>query len=250
MTYVYPVLSRRAGGLSIGINLNPNNACNWHCVYCQVPNLSRGGPPPIDLTLLEAELSQCLTHNPIPKDIAFSGNGEPTSAPEFPEVMDIVKRVLQSLKLSESVKCRLITNGSLMDRNTSREGLKRLSALSGEVWFKVDGGTTNTIARINGVRPRRDTVKRRLALCAHLCTTWIQTCLFSQDGCPPSEDDQVALLEIYQPFKNLVAGVHLYGLARPSLQPEAPRLARLPSQWMETFGNRVRETGLVVQVSP
>jgi len=27
--YVYPVVSRRAGGVSVGINLNPNNACNW-----------------------------------------------------------------------------------------------------------------------------------------------------------------------------------------------------------------------------
>ena len=44
--YIYPVVSRRAGGVSIGINLNINNACNWHCVYCQVPNLSRGSPPP------------------------------------------------------------------------------------------------------------------------------------------------------------------------------------------------------------
>ena len=60
MTYVYPVVSRRAGGVSIGINLNPNNACNWACVYCQVDNLTRGGPPPIDLDLLERELAGFL----------------------------------------------------------------------------------------------------------------------------------------------------------------------------------------------
>ena len=45
MTYVYPVVSRRAGGVSVGINLNPNNACNWACVYCQVPDLARGTAP-------------------------------------------------------------------------------------------------------------------------------------------------------------------------------------------------------------
>ncbi len=38
MQYVYAVVSRRAGGVSVGINLNPNNACNWACVYCQVPD--------------------------------------------------------------------------------------------------------------------------------------------------------------------------------------------------------------------
>ena len=42
LCYVYPVVSRRAGGVSVGVNLNPNNACNWHCAYCQVPNLKRG----------------------------------------------------------------------------------------------------------------------------------------------------------------------------------------------------------------
>ncbi|HAJ72565.1 MAG TPA: radical SAM protein, partial [Methylophilaceae bacterium] len=54
-TYIYSVVSRRAGGVSIGINLNINNACNWRCIYCQVPNLSRGTPPEIDMHVLEAE---------------------------------------------------------------------------------------------------------------------------------------------------------------------------------------------------
>ena len=55
--YVYPVVSRRAGGVSLGINLNTNNACNWRCIYCQVPDLIRGAPPPVDLDLLKNELS-------------------------------------------------------------------------------------------------------------------------------------------------------------------------------------------------
>ena len=61
MTYVYPVVSRRAGGVSVGINLNPNNACNWRCIYCQVPDLQRGAAPEIDLKLLDAELMALLT---------------------------------------------------------------------------------------------------------------------------------------------------------------------------------------------
>ncbi len=91
-TYIYPVVSRRAGGVSIGVNLNPNNACNWACVYCQVPDLQRGGPPPINLAQLEDELRAMLTQivhgdfmqTRVPEnarrinDVAFSGNGEPT----------------------------------------------------------------------------------------------------------------------------------------------------------------------------
>ena len=89
MTYVYPVVSRRAGGVSVGINLNPNNACNWRCIYCQVPNLTRGAAPAIDLMLLETELRKMLqelrqgdfmtTRVPVAErqieDVAFSGNG-------------------------------------------------------------------------------------------------------------------------------------------------------------------------------
>ncbi|HOI53169.1 MAG TPA: radical SAM protein, partial [Azonexus sp.] len=60
LRYVYPVISRRAGGVSVGINLNPNNACNWACVYCQVEGLTRGGPPPLELDRLEAELAGFL----------------------------------------------------------------------------------------------------------------------------------------------------------------------------------------------
>jgi len=60
LTYVYPVVSRRAGGVSVGINLNVNNACNWACVYCQVEGLTRGGPPPVDVALLSEELDGFL----------------------------------------------------------------------------------------------------------------------------------------------------------------------------------------------
>ena len=100
LRYVYPVVSRRAGGVSIGINLNTNNACNWRCIYCQVPDLTRGGPPPVDMELLKTELRGFLhqvlhgdfMERRVPEeqrrivDIAISGNGEPTSAQEFAEV--------------------------------------------------------------------------------------------------------------------------------------------------------------------
>jgi wyosine [tRNA(Phe)-imidazoG37] synthetase (radical SAM superfamily) len=104
MRHVYPVVSRRAGGVSVGINLNPNNACNWRCIYCQVPDLTRGGPPPIDLALLERELDGIPRLVRVARrfhgarvrrsarrmvDIAFSGNGEPTSAAEFPEAVEV-----------------------------------------------------------------------------------------------------------------------------------------------------------------
>lgn len=264
MTYVYPVVSRRAGGVSIGINLNPNNACNWHCVYCQVPGLKRGGPPPIDLAQLETELRSMLDNmlrgtffeDRVPAesrqliDVAFSGNGEPTSAREFPEAVAIAARVLREEGLLGRVVLRVITNGSLVDRPWVRAGLVALGAAGGEVWFKVDGATPEAIARVNGVHLKVEAVERRLATCAALCRTWVQTCLFAMDGKPPGENELEALIALLARASATTAGVHLYGLARPSCQNGAKRLGRLSAEWLETLANRMRRHGLTVRVSP
>ena len=241
MRYVYPVISRRAGGVSVGINLNPNNACNWRCIYCQVPELKRGGPPPIDLELLERELDDFLRWagsgdfmtTRVPEgarrivDVAFSGNGEPTSAAEFPEAVVLVERVLATHDLTDKVIVRLITNGSLLDRKAVQEGIARIGRAGGEVWFKVDAGTSAGLARINGTRARPELVARRLATCAALAPTWVQTCVFRMDGVAPAKQELQAWLALLSSVAPVLAGVHLYSLARPSLQKEAPRLGRL-----------------------
>jgi pyruvate-formate lyase-activating enzyme len=264
MRYVYPVVSRRAGGISIGINLNPNNACNWRCVYCQVPDLKRGGPPPIDLELLERELDGFLHRiasadflaDLAPAgarrivDVAFSGNGEPTSALEFGAALDIVAQALERHGLLGKVKIRLITNGSLVDRVRVREALARLGQLGGEAWFKVDAVAPGPSFRINGVRLNPDTVRRRLRLCGGLVETWVQTCVFAWDGAPPADAEVAAYLEFLTGVKDAVAGVLLYGLARPSLQPEAARLGRLPQSWLDALARKIEKTGLTVRVSP
>lgn len=264
MRYVYPVISRRAGGVSVGINLNPNNACNWRCIYCQVPDLQRGGPPPIDLALLERELDAFLRRavagdfmaTCVPAgarrlvDVAFSGNGEPTSAAEFAEAVAIAERVLAAHGLAGEVVMRLITNGSLLDRKAVQAGIARIGRAAGEVWFKVDAGTAAGLARINGTRVRPEVVARRLACCAALAPTWVQTCLFRIDGEAPAEPELLAWLALLGPLAPALAGVHLYSLARPSLQKEAPRLGRMEARWLENMAQRVRRLGLTVRVSP
>ncbi len=273
LTYVYPVVSRRAGGVSIGINLNVNNACNWRCVYCQVPNLKRGTPDKIDLLLLEKELRGFLNqllHGDFMeryvaegdrhlKDIAFSGNGEPTSAKEFPEVITLVEKVLNDFKLlddehpiikDQPIKVRLITNGSLMDKDNVLNSVRHLAKVHGEVWFKVDGGTPEDVARVNDVNINIASVIKRLKACAAACPTFVQTCMFGLDGKPPSESHVAAYINLLTEVKNDIKGVHLYGLARPSYQVEAPRLSRLPAEALEKIADKIRALGLPVFVSP
>ncbi len=264
MKYVYPVISRRAGGVSVGINLNTNNACNWACIYCQVPNLKRGAPPEIDLQTLEAELRQFLhattsddylEKNVPPEsrrliDVAFSGNGEPTSAQEFPEAVEIAGKVMSDLGLGASVKLRLITNGSQMHRRRVRQGIARIGMMGGEVWFKIDRGTEAGISAVNGVRLTQDKIRRAALQCASLAPTWIQSCFFAIDGEPIAEQEFIAYLELLSSVSRDIKGVHLYGLARPSQQPEAKRLSALSAESLSFFARRIAMLGLDVVVNP
>ncbi|MEN9947076.1 MAG: hypothetical protein RLZZ293_1462, partial [Pseudomonadota bacterium] len=102
--YVYPVVSRRAQGVSLGINLNINNACNWRCIYCQVEGLQRGKPERINLEQLATELDLMLNwiingdflikYAPDGlqrfNDICLSGNGESTLSEDFLAVCELI----------------------------------------------------------------------------------------------------------------------------------------------------------------
>ncbi len=267
LTYVYPVVSRRAGGVSIGINLNPNNACNWRCVYCQVPDLKRGSAPQLDLVTLEAELRTFLheivhgdfmqTHV-IPEarrinDIALSGNGEPTSAREFAQVIELIGRVKADYNLPKNLKLVLITNGSLVNRPGVQAGVSAMAELNGEVWFKLDSVTREGRQRINNTRMSLMRMRENLRLATRLCPTWLQTCVFQINGMAPPVAESDAYLSFLESFLNegeKLKGVLLYGLARPSMQPEAPRLTKVDQVWMETFSARIQALGVEVRLNP
>ena len=266
LRYVYAVLSRRSGGLSIGVNLNPNNACNWRCVYCQVPGLQRGVAPQIDLGLLAAELRSVVRevmrgeflqrHLPEGggrfRDIAISGNGEPTTARELPEAVRAIGGVRQEFGVGPEVKTVLITNGTMMHRPWVQEALRALAALSGEVWFKVDAGTDAGLRRVHGVRWSVRQMRERLAVAAPLCPTWLQSCFFADDrGEPRPEEVEAYVGFVRQAVESglPLAGVHLYTIARPPAQPSGAGLRPLPRAWLENLAMRLRVLGLPVNVA-
>src|SRR5688500_1933999 len=111
--FVYPVLSRRSGGISIGVNLNPDKVCNFDCIYCQVDRTRQSETKFVEMTGLLDELRgtlELVTSGEIyesPKfrdvpqhlrrlnDIAFSGDGEPTTYKNFDEIMEACAAVKQ-----------------------------------------------------------------------------------------------------------------------------------------------------------
>ncbi|BAN34898.1 radical SAM domain-containing protein [Sulfuricella denitrificans skB26] len=266
MAYVYPVISRRAGGVSVGINLNTNSACNWRCIYCQVPDLKRGGAPELDLIKLAGELRSFLREllqgdfmqRRVPaeaqrlNDIALSGNGEPTSAREFVQVVDLIGEIMAEFDLIRKIKLVLITNGSLIQRAKVQEGLRKMAGLGGEVWFKLDSATANGMRRINSTRQTVEKMHGNLRTAALLCPTWLQTCVFELDGQPPAHVEREAYLKFIGRLRTEgvpLHGVLLYGLARTSMQPEAGRLSALPQEWMLNFAAEIEKQGVAVKLS-
>ncbi len=266
MTYVYPVVSRRAGGVSVGVNLNPNSACNWRCVYCQVPNLTFGKAPRVDLGQLREELTDLVTdivrgrflQRSVPadarrlEDVALSGNGEPTSSGQLGDALEVIAEVLRELGLLGQLRVTLITNGSMLNKPSVRVAVQRLAEMHGEVWFKLDSATSEGLRRINQCSVRADAHLAKLRSAAELCPTWIQSCLFAWNGQPPTAAECEAYLDALHGLARdavPLRGVHLYTLARASQQPEAGELEPLSETWLREFGRRVEALGFTVRVS-
>lgn len=267
MKYVYAVVSRRSHGVSVGINLNPNHACNWRCIYCQVPDLVRGKSPTIDLAQLSSELDRMLedvvrgdlleteVEAPLRRlnDVALSGNGESTTCKELPEVVELIAAALERFQLLGQTKLVLITNGSMLGQPQVQAVLRRMASLNGEVWFKLDRATKEGLETVNSVAMRPEDHLARLRLAASLCPTFIQTCMFTLDGAPPPEPEVSAYLDALSALRAdevPLRGVLLYGLARASHQPEAPRLGRVSDAWLSELGSRIQAIGWPVTVTP
>ncbi len=156
--FVYPVLSRRSGGISVGVNLNPDKVCNFDCIYCQVDRTSQSETQFVEIDTLLAELGDMLNavtsgriyqtekfrHTPEPlrrlNDIAFSGDGEPTTYKNFDEIIQQCADLKRRHGLDD-VKMVLITNASMFHRPHVQRGLEILDANNGEIWAKLESGT-------------------------------------------------------------------------------------------------------------
>ncbi len=265
LTYIYPVMSRRAGGLSIGVNFNPNNACNWRCIYCQVPELQRGNAPDMNFALLEEELRFFLDYvqhgnffekfgvrddQRVIKDIAISGNGESTSLKEFDKAVRLIGEIATEAGVFPGSKFVLISNGSLIHKKSVQAGLKELARYKGELWFKLDSATEAGRKLINNTGQSQKKLLDHLEIAASLCTIKLQTCMLRYREAWSTSEKQ-AYLEFLKELRDhqiKVRKIMLYSIARQSFQPEAEELARADIDEMNAFAADIKALGYDVSV--
>lgn len=264
--YVYPVLSRRARGLSVGVNLNPDRSCNFHCIYCQVPRPN--GPvqraEPIDIARLEEELHAMLheaasgeifRRSPFDRtpsrlqrlnDIALSGDGEPTACPQFEQVVALCADLRKRYRLAD-LKIVLITNASLFHRAGVERALAVLHENNGEIWAKLDAGTEayyRLVAR-SAVPFRR--ILGNLQHAARRYPLVIQSLLMRIRGEPPAEDEIAAYCDRLNEIAAVgtIRLVQLYTIAR---MPAESWVEPLSDGQLEQLAQQVRrQTSLPVE---
>lgn len=265
-TYVYPVVSRRSRGLSIGINLNPDKVCNFDCVYCEVDRVTAPKTRVVDLLQIRAELAAMvdlalsgkLAEDPkfreageltrIIRDIAFSGDGEPTLVPNFDECVAVAVDIRRSRHLDDT-KIVLITDSAGLDKASVRRGLELMDANNGEVWAKLDAGTEAYYRLVNRTAVSFERILSNLRTTAIARPIIIQSLFLRVRGepMPESELDQYCqrLVELVRAGAQ-IREVHAYTIARPT--PEN-WVSRLTAAELGTMAERIRTaTGLPVRI--
>jgi wyosine [tRNA(Phe)-imidazoG37] synthetase (radical SAM superfamily) len=232
--YIYPVISRRSGGLSIGINLNPDTACNFDCVYCQVDRTGTPRVRDVDVERLKGELAQmiadaasgALFEDPafidVPleqrriRDFAFSGDGEPTTCRYFRQCVELVAKLKREVGLNDA-KIVLITDACYLTKPDVAAGLATMDENNGEIWAKLDAGTEEYYQRVNRPNyPLRHVMKNIIAA-ARVRPVVIQSLFMQLDGVGPDKAERSAFCDRLNEVTHAggrIAYVQVYTVAR------------------------------------
>jgi wyosine [tRNA(Phe)-imidazoG37] synthetase (radical SAM superfamily) len=256
--YVYPVVSRRAYGVSIGVNVNPSKACTFNCVYCQVNRRVKGPAEPVDLGVLIRDLNEMLEwaasgdiwSDPhfaeVPSelrrihDIAFSGDGEPTVHRNFADLVQIAADVRRHHRLDRAWLV-VISNASRFHTQSFRRTVPILRANNGIVWAKLDAGSAALFNRINRTTTSFKRILENIEWLTREMAVIIQTCLFRLDGTGPDDTEielYIARLRRMLDLGGWIAGVQLYSIAR---SPAESNVAWLPDAELTTIATRIRD---------
>jgi wyosine [tRNA(Phe)-imidazoG37] synthetase (radical SAM superfamily) len=257
--YVYPVIARRSKGLSIGVNLNPDKRCTFACVYCQIDRRTRRELHSLDLPVLRTELREVLDEAisgriwndprfaPTPpelrriNDIAFSGDGEPTIAPQFDQAVSIGADVLRQAVMPE-VKLVVITNATQFDQPQVHRALPILDANNGEIWAKLDAGSDEYFCRVNHPYPRVTLahILKGIAAIAKGRHIVIQSLFCRLDGVPTPEKEILAYCDNVGAILKAGGGIKLIQVHTVARAPASAEVTPLANEELDTIARHIR----------
>jgi wyosine [tRNA(Phe)-imidazoG37] synthetase (radical SAM superfamily) len=244
--FVYPVISRRSRGLSLGINLNPDKICNFDCIYCEVDRRTPGRAARVDLPRMREELVALIRlaksghlalepkfQDAAPltreiKDLAFGGDGEPTLVHNFAECVRTVADVKQAEQLLDT-KIVLITDAAGLDKADVKEGLAIMDANQGEIWAKLDAGTEAYFKVVNRSSVRFDRILKNLLETARVRPIVIQSLFLKVHGQAMAAAELTAYCDRLHDLTQSgaqIKEVHLYTVARPTPETYATKLVK------------------------
>ncbi|HXY32718.1 MAG TPA: radical SAM protein [Planctomycetaceae bacterium] len=260
--FVYPVLSRRSGGISIGVNLNPDKVCNFDCIYCQVDRRSEAETRFVETDRLWDELALMLDfvtsgqiYNDakfadVPpalrrlNDIAFSGDGEPTTYRNFDEIIASAAELKRRRGLSD-VKLVLITNASMFHRPAVARGLEILDANNGEIWAKLETGTEEYYQLVERTKIPFRQILDNITAAARQRPIVIQSLFMRIRGEAPPESEIEAFCDRLSEIVSAGGAIKLVQIYTVARQPAESFVAALSDAEVDQIAQRVRErTGL------
>jgi wyosine [tRNA(Phe)-imidazoG37] synthetase (radical SAM superfamily) len=263
--FVYVVVSARARGLSVGVNMNPAKQCNFDCVYCEVHRNEAPREQQLDVDVMAAEVKKTLAfiregrlrerpwYHTLPDEllqlrhVALSGDGEPTFAPNFEECVQALVHV-RALGDNPFFKLVLLTNATGLDRPHVQQGLRHFTK-SDEIWAKLDGGTQAYLNKVDRMNVPLEKVLTNILTFARQRPVVIQSLFPAING----EEPPLEEIEQYsQRLKELTAGgaqiplVQIYSATRPTPNSGC---GHLPLKTLSRIAQTVRQaTGLKAEV--
>ena len=263
--FLYLVISPRARGLSIGVNMNPDKHCNFDCVYCEVDREQPASEPRLDLRVMAAELEWTLAlvhsgrirkhprYSRVPAEllrlhhVCLSGDGEPTLCPKFPDIVEEVIR-LRARALFPFFKIVLVTNASGLDRPEVEAGLHRLTPCD-EVWAKLDAGTQDYMQRVNKPDCCIESVLAKILGLARQRPVIIQSLFPAIRGQAPPAHEIETYVQRLKELKDAGAKIPLVQICSATRPPTHLECGHLPLRTLSAIAKRVqRVTRLTVEV--
>jgi len=263
--FVYPVLSRRSGGISIGVNLNPDKVCNFDCIYCQVDRTRQSETRFVEIAALVDELEHMLrlvssgqlfetpefaaTPPALRRlnDIAFSGDGEPTTYRNFDEIIAACAALKERLGIAD-VKMVLITNASMFHREHVQRGLATLDAHNGEIWAKLEAGTEEYFQLVERTPIPMRQILENITAAAQLRPLVIQSLFMRIEEQPPSDNELSAFCDRLNEITAAGGRIRLVQIYTVARRPAESYVAPLTNEEVDTIVELVKtRTGLAAQ---